>query len=484
MQSKFIKNYLYNTIYQVLVVIVPLITAPYISRVLGAENVGIFSYTSSIVSYFSIFAVLGTNMYGIRETAYHQHDRRGISVIFGEVQCLKLILTAAVLPCYLLYLSLCHEYNEISIIHGIVLLYSFFDISWFFQGLEEFGITVFRNMVAKVLGVILIFAFVKTKEDLALYTAIQVIVILVGNISLWFYLPGRLMRISIREIRPFDNIRGILELFIPVVAIQIYNILDKSMLGIIAKDMSENGYYEQTTRIISICMLLITSLGSVLNPHISAEYAKGSIENIGSTVTKAFEFIILISCPLCVGIIAVSDYFVPWFFGDGYDKVALLMKIYSLVILIIPLSNMAGMGVLSPTKQHNKGTLAVIVGAAVNFVLNCILIPMCSSVGAAVATIAAETAVTALHLFFIRKNIRLKHVFAFLLKDLAAAVIMGFCIIAFGMLMDRYGFNNILITLLQTVLGAVIYFAIIWFIVKDKLFKQLVNKITAQLFHK
>lgn len=461
------KNYIYNLAYQILAMLAPLITTPYISRILGAKNIGIYSYTLSIVTYFTLFLVLGLHMYGQREIAYSQDDLHNQSVIFARVQLYKLITTFICLVLYIMYTMLFSEHRLIMLAQGIAIFTAFFDISWYFIGCEQFSLMVMRNTIVKIVGIASVFVFVKSSDDLLLYVFIMALINLLGNLSLWGFLFGRLDRIALNEINIFKDNRTIIELFIPLIAVQVYNVLDKTMLGSSIGDLVECGYYEQTTKIINLCMTIITSFGTVLAPHMAAEFVKGNKERISEQINNAFIFIGAIMFPVFWGIVSIVDNMVPWFFGNGYDKVALLIKLYAVVLLIIPISNLAACSILTPSKQHNKSTIAVIIGALINFLLNLILIPHFMSVGAAVATIVAEIIVTVLHLYYVRDYLNFRMIFVDYAKYCLMALGMGVVSYVVGKMLKCTGINGILLTAVQIIAGVMVYGLLTVFVIKD-----------------
>lgn len=482
-QASVKRNYIYNVSYQILVLITPLVTTPYISRVLGAENIGIYSYTFSIVTYFTLFLVLGLHMYGQREIAYAQNDIHRQTVIFVNVQLYKLITTVICSTVYLLFLYLNNQYFDIMIVQGIGIIAAFFDISWYFTGLEQFRLMVTRNALVKLAGIAAVFIFVKTSDDLLLYAFLIAMVNLLGNLLLWGFTFGRFDKLKKNEIHIFRDNKTILELFIPLIAVQVYNVLDKTMLGSSMGDMVECGYYEQTTKIINLCMTIITSFGTVLAPHMAAEFVKSNYSSVKKEVNDAFSFIGLIMFPIFFGVVSVADSMVPWFFGNGYEKVSLIIKLYAIVLLIIPLSNIAASAVLIPSKQHNKSTLAVVIGAVVNLMLNLILIPKLLSVGAAIATIAAEFIVTFVHIIFIREYVDFKIVLMKYAQYLTAAVFMGLLSYGIGRGLMMIGLQGFFVTFIQIISGAMIYGGVVVFVIKDNYIVGNIKKLTDKMFN-
>lgn len=458
------KNYMYNLLYQILVMIIPLVTTPYLSRVLGAENIGIYSYTLSITTYFILFGSLGVAMYGQREIAYVQDDIRKRSRAFYEIFIMRLLALAVSL--FIFYISFC-LYGEYSIYYKILvfeIIATIFDISWYFQGLEEFKKTVMRNMLVKLISVICIFVFVKNSSDLNKYYIIYVLSNLLGNLSLWIYIPKYTDKIKLKELRINRHLKPTIMLFIPQIATQIYTVLDKTMLGTMIYDKSEVGYYEQAQKIIKLLMTIATSLGVVMMPRIAATYSKGDKEKIREYMNNSFSFISLLAFPLMFGTISIAYKFVPIFYGSGYDKVAPLMCVVSPIIVFIGLSNVTGTQYLLPTKQQNKYTTSVIIGAIVNFVLNIVLIKKYASIGASIATVIAEFCVTLTQFLLIGKEIKFKEIFQTIYKYIVASSIMFVCSILIGNFIN----NNVISILIQIIFSSLIYFVVL-LIMKDKM---------------
>ena len=462
------RNFLYNASFQFLLMVVPLITTPYISRVLGAENIGIQSYTNSIVSYFVLFATCGLNMYGQREIAYHSESIHEKSRIFWEVSLNKLVFTILALLMYVCFVYQVTDYKEIFVWQGINLIACAFDISWYFQGIQDFKRIVMRNAAVKLIGVACIFSFIHTSDDLALYVILLGSTTLVGNVILWGYMRKRLVRVPLQELNVFRDKRIKLELFAPFIAIQIYTVLDKTMIGIFTGDPAQNGYYEQAQKVVQMSLAIITSLGTVLLPNISARFAQRDLQGIRDTVMKAYQFILMCACPMTCGLIALAPVFVPWFFGPGFEEVIILMQLFSLLFIIISLSNIAGIAVLTPINRQNYGTLATIAGAFTNFSFNLILIAKYGAMGAAIASVLAEFVVTAVHLYFIRIYVDVKKIISWLLKYLSPAIMIGVFVYILGYKLLSMSVASPLITVVQIVFGIVCYIIVLVYIYKER----------------
>lgn len=283
-QKHIARNYIYNTCYQILVLVAPLVTTPYISRVLGASGIGIYNYAQSIATYFIYVGAVGTTIYGQREIAYAQNDQKKRSEIFWEIATIKFVAVTFCAVIYFLFFCKGGEYSSVYRILILEVFASMFDISWFFMGMENFKVTVIRNTIIKLIGIILIFTFVKSSDDVIVYTLCLTLPIFIGNISLWFSLPRYLTKVRIHTQGVIRNIRPALILFLPQLAIEVYAVLDKTMLGALASDIREVGYYSQASRIIKILLALVTSLGTVMLPAMSSAYAHGQKDVITTSI--------------------------------------------------------------------------------------------------------------------------------------------------------------------------------------------------------
>lgn len=477
MQKKSIrKNYILNAGYQVLLLIVPLILAPYLSRVLEPDGIGTASFVESVVAYFTLFATMGISTYGQREISYVQEDRNKRSRVFWNTKILGFCTSAVAIAVYVVFAILQKKNSTLYLILTLNLVAVFFDITWFFQGLEEFGKTVTRNAICRVLQVIYVFAFVKTKEDLPLYVLGLGLFTALGNLSLWAYLPKYVNKVPLRELRPFRDIRVVWSLFIPTIAVQIYTVLDKTMIGLITDSSFENGYYEQAIKISRMLLAVVTALGTVMVPRIGYHFGKNDTEEIRRLMYRGYRFVWFLGVPLCLGLIMVSGNFVTWFFGPGYDRVVPLLGILSLLILAIGINNVTGIQYLIPTKRQNIFTYTVIIGAGVNFCLNLVLIHFIRSIGAAIASVAAETVIAVVQLIIVRKELSPLRVLREGVHYFIAGAVM---VLALWPLTARLS-SSMVNTAVIVAVGATVYFVVL-IIERDEFFLSNVRKALGRL---
>lgn len=479
MKKSIAKNYIYNLIYQMLTIVLPLITTPYLSRVLGAENIGIYGYTLSIVTYFVLFGTLGIAMYGQREIAYVQNDKTKQSKTFWEIVITRFItLTIASVTFYITF-CIRGQYTTYYTILLLELLANALDISWYYQGIEDFGKTVIRNLVVKVLSLVCIFVFVKTQADLWKYMLIYVLANALGNATMWLYLPKMLQKISLKTLELKKHIKPVLSLFVPQIATQIYVVLDKTMIGNITNNMSDVGFYEQAQKIVKTAMLVVTALGTVMNSRIANAFAENKKEDVKKYLMQAFNIVWMLGIPITLGIMAVSSNLVPWFYGEGYEPVIQLLIATSPILLAIGLNNVTGIQYLIQTKQQKNYTISVTIGAIVNVIFNFILINLIGTVGAAISSVLAEFTILGVHFIYMRKDIKILDVLKLSIKYLISGLIMYVIVLNISKLISP----SILNTFILIAIGAIIYFVIL-LILKDKFLNDIINQVVVTVKNK
>jgi O-antigen/teichoic acid export membrane protein len=424
-KSKVVKNYIYNTAYDLLRILSPLITTPYISRVLGSGGVGIYSYARSYATFFILLGTLGTGLYGQREIAYVQDDKEKRSKVFWEIETFRLLFTLLGTLAFFLIFG---NHGENAIIYRILtleVLANAIDISWFFQGIENFKLTVIRNSIIKIAGIVFVFAFVKKPEDVPLFTWCLVLPYFIANLSLWPSMRKYLCNTSFSFTDSLKrHMKPVMILFLPQVAAEVYEVLDKAMIGAISKDMDQVGCYTQSQKLIRIILLIVTSLGTVMLSAMSAAFARGDKERIEQSIKKAFRFVFMISVALMFGLCALTERFVPFFLGSGFDLVGPITIVTSPILVVIGISNVIGKQYLLPTMQQEAYTKAVMIGAGVNVVFNFFLISQFGAIGAAIATVVAELTVMGVEMYFVRGQLPLGACLMPLIRYLIMGVIM------------------------------------------------------------
>ncbi len=457
------KNYIYNTLYQILTLLIPLITTPYASHIFEADGIGIQSYTNSIVSIFIIFASFGTAKYGQREIARNRDDKEKASKLFWEIELLNIACTSITLIVWLAFVLITDQYKMIYTVLSMQIIAVAFDISWFYGGYEKFKFITIRNVIVKIIGIIILFASVHTKSDLLLYIGLTSATGLIGNISMWTYLRKFICKVKIKDLNVKSHFKGTLVFFIPTIATSVYTILDKTMIGMITKDNAENGYYEQANKIVNMAKTIAISLNTVMYARMSYMFVENKIKEMKELLNKSLHYMFTIGVPMVLGIMGISKNLVPWFFGDGYEKVSLILYFNSPLVLIVGLSECIGIQYLTPSGQRARSSKAIIIGAVVNFCLNLLMIPFIKSIGAAIASIAAELIIFILYVYMTDKFVTWKEIFKISYKKFIAGIVMLIVILFIGNICNA----TMITTIIQITVGAIIY-AITMLLLKDE----------------
>lgn len=448
------KNFFLNTAYQILSIITPFLTAPYVARVLGVDGIGINSYTSSLLSYFSMFAVLGTNFYGNREISKTRDDKTQCSKLFWEIEFLSVFTSSLIILLWLVFVAFSSEYKLYYFILSLSLFSNLFDISWFYSGLEQFKYTVGKNTVVKLVGIALIFLFVKKPSDLWLFILINSGIGLLGNMSMWFSLKRFLVKINFSELKIFRHLKETLIYFIPTIATSIYQVLDKVLIELITNEISQNGFYEQTNKIISLAKTLCySSLVGVVGSRNSYLFEKGKYEELKDKLNKTVGLVMFLSVGSCFGLIGIAQNFIPIFFGEGYEPSILLLQLMSPTLCIIGISVCMSSLYYVPAGLRSKSCYFEIAGAVLNLILNLILIPHLKSVGAVIGTLAAESLIAVLYIVFSNNYFSFGKLFACIWKKIIAASIM----LVYLLLIQNLQIKPIFLLVIQLIGGATIY---------------------------
>lgn len=477
MKNSIKKNYIYNLIYEILALLIPLVTTPYVSRVLGATAIGDYSYTVGIVSYFGIIAATGTKNFGQREMAICQDDKHERSIIFWEIFGFRTFCTILVSVLYFLFISsFMPQYTFLFQIQILTVISWLVDISWFFQGMENFKITAVRNSFVKIAGTILIFIFVKKTEDLWIYTLIFSATNLLGNITMWAYIKTEVIIPKVSEIKIFRNVKEIFSLFIPVIAIQVYTILDKTMLGTFC-NTTEVGYYSQAEKIIKLALTVLSSFIAVLVPRLSVLFNQGNKEKINDYYKSSLDYIMLLALPMMFGCVAVSDCFVPIFFGKGYDVVIPIMYIMSLLFVILSLGQLYG-NYLVAMKTQKFYSIAVTSAAIVNVFFNLVFIMFfdLGAIGVSIATIIAELTSTVIQFYALKDILNPRYLIASFRKYALPSIVMFISII-----LCKQIFEQAFIKLAISVVIGVLIYILILFVKKDSVIMTLISEVNRKI---
>lgn len=466
------ENYIYSLSFQLLRILTPLILTPYISRVLGADKIGIYSYTQSIVTYFILFGTAGMHMYAQREIAYAQNSKKKQSIIFYEIIILRSIMIIISLTLFFVFIKLYDKFKLLFLIQAFDIIGVALDVTWFYQGLEDFGKVVWRSIALKLCELVLTFLLVHNANDLYIYVAIRSFLSFVGYASLLFFLRQNLSKVHMNEIHFIRHIPGVLLMFIPQVALQIHQIADKTMIGLITGSSFENGYYEQSQKLIKVAVTIITSLSTVMMPRMAQTFKRGDKGQLIKYLYQTFGYVWFLGIPIMLGMIAITENMVPWFFGNGFERVTILLYVFSPLVLCIGLNNVIGIQYLLPTGRQSIYTLTLIIGAGLNVILNLILIKKFQSIGAAIASVIAEITITLLQFIIIKNEISLRNIVLISRKYFFAGIFMFILMLGLGKQLEP----SLLNTFVMIVFGGGIYLIVLYSL-NDYFLKKILTSI-------
>ena len=441
---KVIKNYLYNLSYQILTIILPIITVPYVTRIFTSEDLGNYGFYNSIVSYFSLFAMLGIGIYGTKQIA----AARNVSSTFWNIYAIQLTASILALFVYVITLvSIPKMSGMVPIILGIVLLTKMIDISWLFTGKEDFKKITLRNTMVKVAGVISIFTFIKSSEDLYLYIFLIVIFDFLGQFVMWIPAKKFIKRPSFDTKIIKKNLHPIVLLFLPQVAISLYVVLDRTLLGLLGS-YSDVGIYEQGQKLTSILLTVVSSLGAVMLPRVANLLSERKEKEAQNMVRFSFILYNLIIFPMIFGLIAINEIFVKLFLGQNFQDVKYVLYIIVFNIMFIGWTNILGYQVLVVRNKNKEFMLSTTIPAIVSVAVNIAVIPFFGYIGASITSVVVEFLVFAIQWYYSRNIINKNLLFnKDLVKIICSSLVMFGAVILCKMTLGLDGIIGLIIYL-------------------------------------
>ena len=453
---KVIKNYLYNLSYQILTIILPIITVPYVTRIFTSEALGNYIFYNSIVSYFSLFAMLGIGVYGTKQIA----AASDVSSTFWNIYAIQLIASILSIFVYIIVVfSIPQMEGIVPLIVGITLFANMMDISWLFSGKEDFKKITIRNVVIRVIGVISIFTFVKSSDDLYLYVFLIVIFDFLGQFVMWVPAKKFIKRPSFNTRIMKKNLHPIVLLFLPQVAISLYVVLDRTLLGLLGS-YSDVGIYEQGQKLVSILLKVVSSLGVVMLPRVANLLSERRDKEAQNMVKFSFILYNLIIFPMIFGLIAVNEVFVKLFLGQNFQDVKYVLYVIVLNIMFVGWTNILGYQVLVVRNKNKEFMLSTTIPAFVSVAVNVAVIPFFGYIGASITSVVVEILVFAIQWYYSRNIINKNLLFN---KDLAKIICSS--LVMFGAVMlckMSLGLDGIVGLAIYLAVGGVSYLGMIF----------------------
>ena len=468
-------NYILNLINTGTQMLFPLITFPYVCRVIEADGVGQVNFFQSIISYISLFTCLGIPMYAIREIARDRNDVVKMNRTAVEILLLHSLLT---LMGYVIVAVLCLAVPQIQVniplflILSLTIFFTAIGCEWFYQGIEDFKYITIRGLIIKTISVILLFIFVKSKTDLLYYGCYTVFGVLGGNIFNFFRLRKYIHRENIifSELHIKRHIKPVLKVFSFSVVTSIYLQLNTVLLGFL-KNALAVGYFAAATKVMQMLLQMSSCLGSVMMPRASHLIAENKESEFNALIQKSYDFTLAVAMPMTIGLIFCAPNLISALCGVKFENSILPSQIIAPIILMVAISNVFGIQVLFPKGKINIVTLCCGIGAVVDLILNLCLIPFFSYVGTSIAYLGAEIATTVSMYFIGRKYIPITYFRRGHLNYLLGCFLMACCL--FGV--QQFGYTTLTTLIMQGVVGILVYFIVLC-VCKDALLMQVLAK--------
>ena len=452
---KILKNYAYNFSYQLLIIILPILTTPYVTRIFSSEDLGTYGYFNSIVTYFILLATLGVANYGTKEVSA---NRKNIQPIFWGIYSLQVV---AAFISIVLYLLLCWSVpsmqNPVAYILGLSLLSKGLDISWLFQGLEDFRKITIRNITVKLLGILSIFLFVKTPNDLYLYVFLLTGFELLGQLSMWLPAKEFIGKPHFDVVHAKEHLKPVILLFLPQIAISLYVTLDRTMLGALSST-KDVGIYDQALKIINILLTIVTSLGSVMLPRVSSLLSSGDYKAVNKMHEMSFLIYNLIIFPIIAGMLIVNKDFVNFFLGKDFQEARVAIDIMIARMFFIGWTNIMGIQILIPHNKNREFMLSTTIPAFVSVGLNLLLIPSLGFIGASITSVLTEALVWVIQYYYTRSYLKEVPILSSMLKIILSSSLMYIILL---LLQPLLKFSSVVNVGIYGILGAVFYISFI-----------------------
>lgn len=479
-------NFFYNFICQIVVLLIPLITTPYLARVLGEEGNGRLSYSMSIVQYFILLANLGFNIYGQREISKFEDNIELRSKVLCEILIARFISTlvsSAIFLAIMFTFGFGDNYNVLIWLYGIQIFATVLDINFYYQGMEKFKSLAIRSLLLKLLGMIAIFVFVKKSTDLWIYALSISLSTVFANLIMWPQLVKNFKFVKLDTLEVKRHFLPSIMIFLPTLAVTVYSVFDKTMIGLLAKNPDyENGCYEQAYKLNSIILLFVTVLSPVFVARNSYDFNNGNQKQVVEHLQFSGNYVLFISLPLLVGTCLLAKNLSAWYLGNGYEEVPFLLSIMSTRYIFSGFGVLFGEQFFIVIGKEKYVTISTLCAAIINVTLNLILIPNFGASGAAIATATCEITTAFVLILFSLKYKKYINAFSFVKiswKYLVAALIMGVPVY----FIDKSLPNNLLSFCISVFVGCLVYL-IVLMILKDSMLHKIFIFVKNKIFYK
>lgn len=450
------KNYFYSLSYQLLNILVPVLTIPYISNVLGADLVGLNAFLNSIVMYFVLLATLGLNVYAIREVSFYRDSFAIKKKVFYEILYLKMFLGIISVICFFIFSYLYNDYFYFMCFQSLFVFNAIFDTSWYFSAIENFKFLFRRNLLVKILSVFLVFSLVKSRDDLDVYMMILSFPSLLLNILFTLTTIRKLGFVDFSEISLFKHFIPSLGLFYSQLLTLLFISFNKLSLANLS-DLSQVGFFENSDKIVRILLTFLLAIGTVVFPRIANLYKNNKNDDLLFLLNFSIGVTSLLSIPIVLGLFIISENFSLLFFGSGFLGIDKVLTILAITLIFMGWTSNLGSQFFVLTSNERMMNISILIGILFLILSSILLIPELGAIGAALSSLIGEISIFICQIVFIRKFFSLKDIFYDLPKILIASVIMAFSCWLVGLI----AMEPVIKLVVQLVFGAFIYFIMI-----------------------
>ncbi|MBC1954178.1 oligosaccharide flippase family protein [Listeria welshimeri] len=465
------KNYIYVLLYHIVIVVTPLFTTPYVSRVLGATNIGIDAYVNSVVQIFLVFILLNVGVYGRKKIAEAENINQ-LKNTFSGIYLMQLVCGFVVTVAYILFVLTTNSHQIIFLIYGFMLLAYMVDISWFFIGREKVKQIMMRNIIVRFISIVCIFLFVIDSGDLWIYVLINGLALLIGQLVTWGALFANIGKIyfSFRAMKP--HIKSMLLLsIIPCISL-LYTTVNKVILGIVV-GTTEVGYYNQAFKLYIISMGFVSALSTVIMPRMAMYYKKGNNAKFRQFVNFSIRYVSISTIPLSFGLIGISVTFVPLFLGEAFTQVTPNLMLFAPCLFLAGIGDVLGLQILLITNQNRKYTLSIVIGSILSFGINLLIVGYGRSEGTVFSFLMANLIIVTLQLYFARDYYEFRYFFKIVCKYTIFSAIMLVAMLIAQVTLSGQG--DLMTVIYQLMIGVYVYLLCL-FLSKDPLLFQLLYR--------
>jgi O-antigen/teichoic acid export membrane protein len=418
------KNYFYNLLLSLANLLFPILSFPYVSRVLGPEGIGKVQFIFSFAQYFGLVASIGIPIYGMKEIAKYKDNLEGRSQVFSELIAIYLLTSACLSVLYFAVIfSFPYFAADRSMYLGasLMVLLGFSYIEWVYSGMEEFKSIAIRSVAFKLIGLALLYLLIRSRSDFYLYLYIMMFSFLGNNILSFFLIRGKLQPVT-RGLNLKKHIRPLLLILGTTLAASMYTDMDTVLLGFLSNN-STVGLYTAAVKLSKIAIPFVTSMGVILMPKVAKDFAEKKLDEVQLTLDQTFRFLVFFAVPIVFGLALLAPEFIELFSGTEFLPATYSMRLLSLLPLIIGFGHLFLFLTLVPAGRNKEMLFCVLGGLSVSLVLNIILIPHFQEVGSSVANILSELVVTGMYFYFIRKHFSFTYEWSLLIKAVITALV-------------------------------------------------------------